>query len=430
MIPPIRALSLAALLVLAGCSVPDLPTGSDGDDRLGVEGGYAATDPLPVRTDDGLNESEREAVLARTMARVEAIRGLEFTRDVEVRVVSRAEYRADRANETAADGGFREQVWEAPFLVGERTTVGRELDAVYGTAVGGYYAGDEIVIVSDTETPTLDTRTLAHELVHALQAQHLGFGSDRRTLDGRFARDGLIEGDANAVEIAYEARCGDEWECLPRSDRANLDEPAFDSDVYLVLIQPYAEGPAFVNALRERGGWVAVNDAYDRMPTTTEQVIHPERYPEESPVEVRVEDRSSDGWARFEREGPESTTLGEATVYAMFRANGVVEGGERFDYSHPLSDGWAGDRLVPYHDGDEAGYVWRTEWDTERDAREFVRGYRDLLAARGATRDGNVYVVPEGDPYADAFRVTREGTTVTVVNAPTRGELDAVHRTE
>ncbi len=381
-----------------------------------------------MRTADGLNRSEREAVVARTMARVEAIRGLEFTREVDVRVVSRAEYRDRRANATGGDGAFREQVWEAAFLVGERATVGEELDAVYGTSVAGYYAGGDVVVVSEGSTPTIDTRTLAHELVHALQDQHLGFGPDRRTFDGRLARDGLIEGDATAVEYAYEARCGAEWSCLPRPDRDGSGSTV-PSNAYFALIQPYAEGPAFVNALRERGGWAAVNDAYDRVPASTEQVIHPARYPDEAPVEVRIEDRSSDGWTRFERDTPR-TTLGEATIYAAFRANGVVEGGGRFDYSHPLSAGWAGDRLVPYRNGDAAGYVWRIEWDTERDAREFTRGYRDLLATRGATRGGNVYVIPEGDPYADAFRVTREGETVTVVNAPTRGALDDVHRVE
>jgi hypothetical protein len=38
-----------------------------------------------------------------------------------------------------------------------------------------------------------------------------------------------------------------------------------------------------------------------------------------------------------------------------------------------------------------------------------------------------VYRIPEGGGYADAFRVRRNGSTVTVVNAPTVEELDRVH---
>jgi len=38
-------------------------------------------------------------------------------------------------------------------------------------------------------------------------------------------------------------------------------------------------------------------------------------------------------------------------------------------------------------------------------------------------------VVSDG-PFADAFRVVRDGRTVTIVNAPTVEALDSVHRPE
>jgi hypothetical protein len=50
-----------------------------------------------------------------------------------------------------------------------------------------------------------------------------------------------------------------------------------------------------------------------------------------------------------------------------------------------------------------------------------------LRTRRGAERRaGDVLVVPAG-PYTDAFSVTRNGTTVTITNAPTVEALDAVH---
>ncbi|MFC6836934.1 Hvo_1808 family surface protein [Halomarina ordinaria] len=428
--PRVLAVALCALVVLSGCSVPVTDEG-----ELGVEDGYAADADLDVTTEDGLNASERDAVVARTMARVEVIRGLEFTDDVDVRVVSRETYREERGAERAA-GAFREQAWEAPFLVDEETTVAAAREEVFGAAVAGYYAGGDVVVVSDSETPMLDTRTLAHELVHALQVQHFTAPPDRRTRDGSLGVNGLVEGDANAVEAAYEARCGTEWDCLPRPDRPSIDEdPVFESGLYLSVVAPYVEGPEFVDALREEGGWTAVDDAYDAVPESSEQVVHPERYPDDAPATVAVADRSTDRWERVDRD-PDWTTLGEATIYAMLRANGALDGGDRFDYDHPATDGWAGDRLVPYVNADadasdpdaEAGYVWRIEWDDASEAREFLDAYRTLLEERGADREGTVYVLPADDPYADAFRVTREGETVTVVNAPTPADLDAIHR--
>jgi hypothetical protein len=79
--------------------------------------------------------------------------------------------------------------------------------------------------------------------------------------------------------------------------------------VFLTVYAPYAAGPDFVRALRERGGWTAVNDAYDAFPVSTEQVIHPEAYPDEQPVVVPIPDRSAEGYERFDLER-ETDTLG------------------------------------------------------------------------------------------------------------------------
>ena len=435
------ALPLVLLVLLAGCSLPDVDP-SDPNERLGYEAGHNASDALSVTTDDGLNGSEREAVLARTMARVEELRGLEFERTVEVELVGREEYRSGGgATPTAGRRVLVNQRWEALFAVGEDADATAVSDSVYGSSVVGFYSDGRIVVVSDSETPTLDTRTLAHELLHALQDQHLGFGPRAPTFDETRAHEGLVEGDANYVEALYEERCGSGWTCLAEPERPE-SPGSLNRAIYLAIIQPYVDGPTLVETLHDRGGWAAVNDAYERFPTSTEQTIHPERYPDESAAEVSVEDRSAGAWTRLDRDQP-TDRLGEVGVYAMFQTNGLFDGHDRYNYSHPVSTGWAGDRLVPYRNAEtgERAYVWRLTWDTERDAREFADAYRDLLASKNATVDGrddrkpsaprvgDAYVIPSG-PYADAFRVTRDGTTVTVVNAPTRADLDAVHGSE
>jgi hypothetical protein len=112
----------------------------------------------------------------------------------------------------------------------------------------------------------------------------------------------------------------------------------------------------------------------------------------------------------------------------MFVDNGVrAASAGRYSYDHPAADGWRGDTLVPYRNGDRYGYVWETAWASERDAREFTRAYRELLETRDAQfRGSGVAVVPAG-AYGDAFRLTREGNRVRVVNGPTVDSLSAVH---
>jgi len=409
-------------------------------DRLGWEAGYWFDESLSVTTTDGLNASEREAVVARTMARVERIRGLEFESTVPVTVIDREAYLADE-NVTAT--AWDETVWEALLLVGEDESVAETFESFYGTSVQGSYvpSEDRIVVVSDATHPTLDRRTLAHELVHALQDQHFGSvfdGKGNLTRDAALARRGLIEGDAGYVEDRYETRCEDEWSCLPRPSGGPGASLGGNMDVYVAAYQPYSDGPAFVHRLRERGGWTAVNDAYADPPTSSAQVIHPERYPDWSAERVRVPDRSADDWRRFDR-SPPGTTVGEASLFAAVWANGGTgpfhlqrpsRPHRTYNYTHPATAGWVGDRLVPYrNDSGATGYVLRTEWATTGDAAAFAIAYRDLLRTRrGAERrEGDVLVVPAG-PYADAVRVTRNGTTVTITNAPTVGALDKVHR--
>jgi hypothetical protein len=422
-------------------ATPAHPDFTDPDaDRLGWEAGYWYDESLAVNASNGLNGSEREAVVARTMARVERLRGLEFESAVPVEVVDRETYRADE-NVTAT--AFEEVVWEALLLVGEDRSVAATFEAFYGASVQGTYvpSEDRIVVVSDAARPTLDRRTLAHELVHALQDQHFGTVFDRRnrtgTRDERLGWQGLIEGDAGYVEDLYEKRCGAEWSCLARpasGPGASLDG---DRGVYVAVYQPYSDGPAFVHRLRERGGWAAVNAAYADPPTSSAAVIHPARYPDWSPTAVEVPDRSASNWSRFGR-SPPGTTVGEASLFATVWANGGTETfhlqrpsrpHRTYNYTHPVTAGWVGDRLVPYHNGSATAYVLRTEWATTGDAAAFAIAYRGLLRTRrGAERRaGDVLVVPAG-PYADAFRVTRNGTTVTITNAPTVEALDAVHR--
>ncbi|MFW5939185.1 MAG: Hvo_1808 family surface protein [Halolamina sp.] len=440
----LRSLALVCCLLLAGCTAPVAPSPTPADDRLGVENGYAASDSLDVDASDGLNESELDAVVARTMARVELIRGLEFEHTVPVEVISRAEYRNGTSRDTTVDTPgerAREQRYEAAMLVGEDRTVGGAFAEIYGGSVLGYYSSsaDRIVLVSSNETPTVDRATLAHELMHALQDQRLSLLGGADNQDAAMAQTGVVEGDANYVEAQYEERCDDEWECIPRpegSSASSLDDRNFG--LYLTVYAPYSEGPTFVHRAHQRGGVDAVNELYTRPPQSSEQLIHPGDYPEDRPKRVVVPDRST---SEFDRATP--ATVGEATLFAMLYQQGAIERSSltedpgpysAYNYSHPATAGWDGDKLVPYFDADSDdpaadGYVLKTRWESERDARQFEQAYRGMLTDElNATAEGeDVYRVPEGS-FEDAFRVTREGDTVRIVNAPSVSALDEVRR--
>jgi hypothetical protein len=428
------ALALLALVALAGCNAPVDGEGRPDPvfDRIGWEAGHWYDDPIRISTGDGLNERERAAVVARAMARIEHLRGKEFREPVPVDVISREAY-SERYGGGGGRDRFDDQVYEALLLVGENSSTADDRGQALDASVQGFYSSrsGEIVLVSDSATPTVDRSTLVHELVHALQHQQLSLGVATETQDARRAQLSVIEGEANNLQTMYADRCGRAWDCIDRPARqgggggGNSD---LNVGLFLTIYAPYATGPGFVEAIRDRGGWAAVDALYEQFPTSTEQVIHPEAYPDAEPVSVTVADRSTDEWNRYDRDPP-GDRAGEAAIYAMLWANGAVDvqGRAVYDYESRYSAGWAGDRIVPYRNGGRGGYVWASRWDTTADAREFVRAYRAILGSRASQRSAqNVYVLPDSDPFGDAFRVTRDGRRVRIVNGPTVGALSAI----
>ncbi|WP_216819669.1 Hvo_1808 family surface protein [Natronorubrum thiooxidans] len=439
---------------------PDRPDDPTTEDTVGYVNGYWYDDELPVddRDDAVVDDDELEPVVYRSMARVEKIRNMTFEDDVPVEVISREEYQTEHKDiflETTEDEQLIQNVtYETLFMVDRDTDAGDEFESMYGGAVGGYYdpETDRIVVVSDTtETPELDETVLGHELVHALQDQQFDLSSyDRMTIDQDVATNGLIEGDAAWVETEYETRCSDEWACAqPGESEPNSEQfSQLNWGLYMTLYQPYNDGSAYIDSLREDGGWAAVNAAYDDPPTSSSTVIHSDE--EREPVEVTVEDRSGDAWVPLEVDGePARQTVGEAAMVSMFGADihdrsqpsvidseaMLADGLSGYDYDQPYTDGWTGDELAVYVDATvddptatDTGYVWETEWRSSEDAQQFVTGYLDLLEIHDAEPVADrqdTYTVD--DEYPGAYAIDRDGETVTIVRAPSVDDLDEIN---
>ncbi|MFB6218730.1 MAG: Hvo_1808 family surface protein [Halobacteriaceae archaeon] len=441
--------AVAALLLVAGCAAyfEDPEDGGRPDpatDVAGWEDGVWHNESLDVDQSDGLGEAELDAVVARATARVEYIRGHEFEQTVDVTVRSREEFRADSGRDPPAEARLRRNaLYEGLFFVGEGTDAVSVLAANRGGGTLGYYSPgeDRIVLVADGGV-AVDERTLGHELVHALQDQEFETAFGGPTVEARNAAASVVEGDAAYVDYRYGQRCGEEWTCLTVESRGSGYAHV---GVALLQVFPYSDGAAFVADRHRDGGWAAVDALYRDPPASTEQVIHPGKYGRDPPTDVGVEDRSGPAWSVVGRESVGEPGLFTMLWYPSYRNGSDVvvprnvssgPGPDVYDYAHPYSAGWDGDRLVAYaRDSsartNETGYVWKTAWDSPADAEEFAAAYRELLEYHGARQVGeSTYRIPEGDGdaggFADAFHVAVAGDTVTVVNAPTVAALTAV----
>ncbi len=228
--------------------------------------------------------------------------------------------------------------------------------------------------------------TLAHELVHALQDQYFDIGGKMKyqagASDALGALQALAEGDATSAmidELIY-AKKGEEGLAqmtaadLPdRGAEEFLEEALKDKKpdaalkraprfIAVGLIAPYADGLTFVNAVRRRGGWEAVNAAWGKPPASTEQLLHLDKYDAaEKPVLVPFATGAAlgTGWTKAHDD-----VFGEQEGRIAFAEWMSLPG------SHRAATGWGGDHVTMYDSGDQHAVAWRILFDDEADAKD------------------------------------------------------------
>ena len=464
-----RALAvLLAVVLLGGCLAvpPSEPTPTavatppadfaDPDsDVIGWELGIWYSEPITVDQGDGLDARELDQLLARSMARVEYLRTAEFTAPVGTRVITRAEYAAERDERPREDGPrgydrWNDQVWEALFIIGEDARSAATIGDTTAGAVAGYYDPETatITIVTDRADRTvIDPETLIHELVHALQDQRIGLDAPRfagQTQDEQLAIAGIIEGEAGYITQRYREQCAGGWDCVaaPPAGARTAGGGASNDGVFITVFQPYSDGPAYVHRLVSRAGWAAVDDAFAAPPRSAATILDADATVET----VRPADRSAAGWSRFDHGRDGADVVGPVSLYAMLWYQARTAGADTIDpdtlrsdltnrydtygYESAITAGYRGDAVVPYVSAEQPvpryGYVFETRWATPADADRFAAAMRAIIRAHDGTALGDdTYLIASG-PFADAFRIDTDGRTVRVVNGPTPAALAAI----
>ncbi len=416
-------------------------------DEIGCVDGICHDDELDFDEPTNLSEAELDALIARTMARVQYLRGESFVDEVPVEIQSREEFReSDVATASGSDEAFErwnDQVWKGLFVVGDDQRSGDAIDGTVGEAVNGFYIPGEgriVLVTPSPDEPTVDEQTLLHEFGHALQDQRHDLTSSQfrgETQDADLAVDGIVEGEVVYLENQYEERCIiDEWSCFDEPRGVGGSSGDLNRGILFTLLQPYSDGPAYVHEIVDSEGWSGVDDRMDEPPQTTTEIIHRQPF-EAGSVESPPE--ATNGWERYPDQGVDGAeTVGEASIFVMFWYQASEYGAdtvdpdiiretsheyERFNYVSEASEGWAGDELVPYQRGDDDGYVWTIEWETTEDVDQFTRAYSGILDAHDATEtERGAYVISDGS-FSGAYAVETTETQTRIVHAPTEDAL-------
>ena len=143
---------------------------------------------------------------------------------------------------------------------------------------------------------------MAHELTHALQDQHFNLRRfekwPRGDSDAELAAHALVEGDATLAMMYYLAKNPAAALAFGRSFGSDsVASRQFDNAPRALretLIFPYIQGMDWATKVHQRGGWELLSRSYTRLPESTEQILHAEKYfSGERPVKVHLPDLTS-----------------------------------------------------------------------------------------------------------------------------------------
>ena len=292
---------------------------------------------------------------------------------------------------------------------------------LYTEQVAGYYDPDSTTLFGVAGADRSELRlVLAHEMVHALQGQYLPLDSILKATadnDRLSAAQAILEGQATLVSIEVLApgrdvtRAPEFWEMYrDQVQQQQARMPIFAKAPLVVreaLIFPYLDGAEFMHWWETKGPKDTLPYG-PRMPVSTEQILHPDRYARgDAPVPIEFD---ADERVLYD------DVLGENEIRVLLAA---LAGSDEVQTVVPL--GWGGDRFRVYRTAGGPALVWYVVWDDQRAADRFFkaagpplnrtarRGYRaELRPLSVAGHPGVRYVLaPAGWGRWDSLPVGR-----------------------
>jgi hypothetical protein len=325
--------------------------------------------PTPART------GRVPPVVTQVEHQVEAVRGLDYEHPVAVDAATH------RQLVKGLDASFghdfpgpmmrrRGLAWQTIGVIPKGTNLQAAYRGFLSSQVIGYYdpSTGQLVFIGSDHPDAGQRLTLAHELTHADDDQHFDLlrlnRLENRCLDEQqMAATGTVEGSAVFFSLRVAERFFSQSDITSLFDQNVPSPKGVPPFLQRLLIWPYVDGPRFIAALDGRGGLAEVNRALRHWPVSTEQVMHPERYPTDVPQAVNVPVLSP--------------RLGRATDLD------VMDVGEEWlkemlalrlspDAAAEAAAGWGGGQYRAW--GVDGGVLVAllTAWDTPGDASQFA----------------------------------------------------------
>lgn|GEM_PF-6211108 len=329
---------------------------------------------------ENLNETEFQKSLSEIFENVKILRKLDGEIPKNISKKSKEEIKdfvkSDLLSKKSSIDS-KNSLYKILFLVPKDFSYFDILVQTFQEQVAGFYnsTNKSLVVVSENEkykTPTIsdaETYILSHEFIHVLQDQNFGLDNVLNNFsdDSLIARTALVEGDATYFMNLYKDKFN--LKIINSSSELvsskNLEKAPFV--VWQDIVFPYTEGYDFVSKVISQKGDLFINDLYKNPPSSTEQIIHPEKYFSREIGEDIVFNLNSI-FSEKEWIETDSFTGGELFFRTFFRTHI----GDNFDY---CSEGWNGDKIYFFQSYENSNFkkvIFLNKFDSEKDKIEFL----------------------------------------------------------
>lgn len=306
-----------------------------------------------------------------------------------------------------------EFVFKALGLLPENFSYKEGIVELYLSQLGGYYDPEEDYFVMASWMPAILQTTIAvHEMTHALQDQYYDLSKlvDHKgdNSDEQFAKMALVEGDATAVMIDFTRALAGQKR-LSEEDNvtsvivnnllgaslmfANIDVP---ESLKLLLLFPYNSGLRFAHHLLQDRGYKSIDKAFKRPPLTTEEILHPEKYPAgNAEYKVFKTEELAKKIGKDEKAIIYQDTVGEFGTATLLGSSGLDK-----RLATKAAAGWGGDMLAVFkEDNGNKSILWLSAWDTSEDSKEFFKVFKAHLAKlyKKVISDSETEFIAEGN---------------------------------
>lgn len=287
-----------------------------------------------------------------------------------------------------------------------------QLDALESGVAGFYDSDTGQLVIGAQELDGIGVYVTTHELVHAAADDTFGLPDtaaleESAGADAAYAALSAVEGDASLygqMFVSAHLPIDQLLSLQGESASSNEDLAALPHIIRRDLEFPYLEGMVFSCDLFLQGGWEAVDASYTDPPTTSAQILFPERYRAgEAAADVR-DPAEPDGWEQLYTD-----TFGAADLLFLLEAPGGTP-------DHALDEpvervrAWAGGEVTVWdRDGDTAVALILAERDEGSPLCQTVVDYYTLT-------------FPEAQQHRNGSEFTFDGSEQSAVMNCLEGE--------